>query len=937
MKIAILGGQEWETAATAEGFDAVGLQGAPPATPGEDAQARIAGLADAGGRLMAGLERTAPNVLLDMRASGLSFVQGARGIEELKLTHEAAGIPLVSYFDGSVAKTMNGLPWSTAWQVLQSKTWTKGVTDSRHAKELRAFGVPEVRDVLAAVAGVKDCVGPTKPEDATLAVSFVGDAGLSEVLTVSAGSQMENWIGMAAAAVGGYAEAPCFFDIYHALYSCGAVPGMSDAHEMLAEKAAIYFRAKQRYLAELSFRARDRFVVFLSRKIPAEVAVSGDGWRDSYGVDAEGPILDQADRVSRYRSAAINIGLPDPNSELSFDPRCLEIAAAGGFLLCFHTHDIESYFDVGRECATFRDEQELLEQISAHLADPQKRTLIARAGQQRVQRDHLIRHRLHALVDGVAHSPSLTPTNDRAAPLSTGKPPGGEREIEGGGTVAKIAADIDAALQALGRDVIPTPDTTERSIRVVDGPDRLMVLLNPGKFTRYYLEDMANAAEALGIETIRFEMRQTWERAHAGQAPNTQEMAELIRARHVKAVIGSGLNGVLEWGCGAGANGRPIPLFEQLGATHLLWWTDHPQWASEKQALQPEIQGALRSPNCHHFVKSELAARELQDMLHWPNCHGLPVAENPDRLIPATRSDAAYDVVAIVGSPPALNPAFEPLLTQDRPDPAQLNDIAARLAGEKLQAVWDRHAPSDMRVALEALASRWVDARRLEPLVGSYWQLKRLTPEHETACTWLAEHHLAYFDAIEALWQFGRWQRTFFLRYLSRFFKVAVFGSDWSSVGIEGGGWIEHVDQPAAYARGRVAINVSQAGEEEGISHKPFQIAASGVPMVHIHRKGLTDCFAPDAEVVRFDSPAQARDQIGHLLANRRQGELMAEAARARLCREHTWMQRVPQMLRTAGVTFAPIAEARQPGEVQEMAAEIVAGTARVDHAEVVR
>ncbi|MFQ5464165.1 MAG: glycosyltransferase, partial [Phycisphaerae bacterium] len=516
MKIAILGGREWEVGATAEGFDVVALPSAVPVTPGEEPQARIAALTDAGGRLLTSVERAAPDLLLDTQASGLSFVQGARGIEELKLTHEAAGLPLVSYFDGSVVKIMQGLPWATVWQILQSKTWTKGLTDARHAAELRAFGIPEVREVLAAAVALEPSSDPVKREDATLAVSFVGNAGLSEVLTVSAGSQMESWIGMAAAAVGGYPEAPCFFDIYHALYSCGEMPTVSDAYETLAEKAAVYFRARQRYIAELSFRARDRFVVFLARKIPAQVLVSGAGWRDAYGMDAGDMIDDPADRAKRYRSAAINIGLPDPNSELGFDPRCLEIAAAGGFLLCFHTHDIDSYFEVGRECATFRDEQELLERISEYLADPQKRTRIAHAGQARVLQTHLIRHRIRALVDDVARVTNAATTDAHAAQGNHGG---------AGGTVAKLSADIDAALEAIGQDASPDVPPNNGPPRVVDEPERLMVLLNPGRFTRHYLEDIATAAEALGIETVRFEMGPVWQQSQAGQAPDAAHMA----------------------------------------------------------------------------------------------------------------------------------------------------------------------------------------------------------------------------------------------------------------------------------------------------------------------------------------------------------------------------------------------------------------------------
>ena len=89
--------------------------------------------------------------------------------------------------------------------------------------------------------------------------------------------------------------------------------------------------------------------------------------------------------------------------------------------------------------------------------------------------------------------------------------------------------------------------------------------------------------------------------------------------------------------------------------------------------------------------------------------------------------------------------------------------------------------------------------------------------------------------------------------------------------------------------RGKVAINISQGNEEEGASHKPFQIAASGVAQVHIDRKGLSDYFEPHREIELFETPAQARRVIAELLADDDRRIAMGAAARQRLLREHTW------------------------------------------------
>jgi hypothetical protein len=243
--------------------------------------------------------------------------------------------------------------------------------------------------------------------------------------------------------------------------------------------------------------------------------------------------------------------------------------------------------------------------------------------------------------------------------------------------------------------------------------------------------------------------------------------------------------------------------------------------------------------------------------------------------------------------------------------------VVAEKVNARLAELWVKTAPNELAASLKSFGCEWTEARRREPLTASFWLFRLLEPEHEDAARWLRANPGTYFDAVEILWEFGGWQRTFVLRYLARYFKVAVFGSDWSSVGLPGGGWVDYDRQPEIYAKGRIALNVSQAGDEEGVSHKPFQIAASGVPMLHINRVGLSDCFEPQTEVATFDTPRQARDMITALLADPVRLEAMAAAARQRLCHEHTWARRLPQMLAVANVHFpgatAPVSSARVP------------------------
>ena len=98
-----------------------------------------------------------------------------------------------------------------------------------------------------------------------------------------------------------------------------------------------------------------------------------------------------------FRTTAINLNLVNGNSDCGLNMRHFEITAAGGFMLCYHTADIDDFFDVGSECETFSDEQDLLEKIHFYLQHPKKRIEIASAGQRRTLKDHLYSHRLKTI------------------------------------------------------------------------------------------------------------------------------------------------------------------------------------------------------------------------------------------------------------------------------------------------------------------------------------------------------------------------------------------------------------------------------------------------------------------------------------------------------------------------------------------------------------
>jgi spore maturation protein CgeB len=871
-RIAIVPAPWWERACNAQGVEPVTLP-----LPGNPSRGLYA--ADLKARARAGrlasqiLERDPIELILDSGGAGLTFVEGPGGFTELKLTHERAGVPLVSHLTDPILALHQALPWEVVWQCLGSRKWLKAVADCAHADELRRFGIDNV--VYMPVAAV-ECEYDTAPinEGAIEAdVAFVGDApetifaGLPEETADEAASldAFNHQLGRLS-----------FFRWYHELQRLAEAPTRGEPDADRSAKALAYFQAKNRFARRMSIEHRGRLVARLWREFPQRFRVTGRGWKEQNAYRVSPLPTSLTEYINQYRTAAVNVSLWDGVNEATISPQHFEITAAGGFLLCPHHREVSSFFEIGEECDTFRDEEELVAKIEYYLAHSQRRRAIARAGQRRTLGEHLYRNRLNDILT------ILERVRQRAA-----------------------AAEIGESEEpAIGLDS-PASEKPAIPIRLDEGSGKLLVILNPGRFTRYYLQDMVSAAVRLGLGVCTYEISDNWAQRQAANQVDEAGFIDLLRRERVRCAISCGPNGFWEWPCGWDARGRMVPFFERMGIPHICWWTDHPQWNNEKQALNPDLQPLLESPNIHHFVKSEMAAAEIRDLLGWPNCHGLPVAEDAEGLKPVRNVAPEFDIVAVIGSVQRPVPELEPFLEHDDPDVAAMTQIIARSVLEELGDLWNKRAPESIRGALKELGCTWVSRRVSEPLTGSYWLFTQLERQHREASLWLRENYQTYFDAITLLWRLFNWQRTFILMYLARHFNVGVLGSDWSAVGLGGGQWVEHHEQAEAYARGKIALNISQAGDEEGISHKPFQIAASGVCLLHNNRKELSDCFAPDLEVTVFDTPREARDKVAELLADEPRRQALADAARARLCRDHTWLQRLPQMLTLSGVDLS--------------------------------
>ncbi len=349
------------------------------------------------------------DAMLDNGATGLAFVPDPMNPTSVKLSHEMAEIPLVSQFIDPVVTVFQQVPWQVAWQTMQSTTWCKCIWDGPQVRELQEMGIPNVHYLPMAAIDRDYDTTPLIPDHARQAVSFVGNQNTSYFAAGVNTSTANQLYGVLAHSVRSGMPDMHFWDIYQELYGCGACFEKGESVDSTARKAETYFARKLFYNAFLCIQQRDRFVIFLKRRMGDSFTLVGQRWDTAYGLQCN-PTLPTCDEyLNHFRETAVNINLVNGNTDSGLNMRHFEITAAGGFMLCYHQEEIDAFFKVGKECDTFRTEEELLDKIHHYLTHPDERRAIALAGQKRTLGEHLYSHRLMRIKQILSGSTSGTP------------------------------------------------------------------------------------------------------------------------------------------------------------------------------------------------------------------------------------------------------------------------------------------------------------------------------------------------------------------------------------------------------------------------------------------------------------------------------------------------------------------------------------------------
>jgi spore maturation protein CgeB len=100
-----------------------------------------------------------------------------------------------------------------------------------------------------------------------------------------------------------------------------------------------------------------------------------------------------------------------------------------------------------------------------------------------------------------------------------------------------------------------------------------------------------------------------------------------------------------------------------------------------------------------------------------------------------------------------------------------------------------------------------------------------------------------------------------------------------------------------------VVINIHHPQFRLGTSLRTFAIAAGGAFQLVDMRPGVERFFVPGEEIATYSTAEELREKALFYLANETARARIARAGRERVCREHTYTNRLAEMLIDAGLT----------------------------------
>jgi len=441
----------------------------------------------------------------------------------------------------------------------------------------------------------------------------------------------------------------------------------------------------------------------------------------------------------------------------------------------------------------------------------------------------------------------------------------------------------------------------------------ILFFLHPGTNSRDIFLDLAAGFRQAGAEVNYLELGPIWQAQQQNESTDPglrhdqkQELmrnaASIIRSHRIDISIGMWANALTTFP-DATRGGEPCTFFDAIDSPHLSFWLDAPHWAHEGALKDAFPSRMFNSQQLLHLINNDGTAGEMSQVLGFSNVLSQPYGVSEAVFRPRPDINPLFDLVFGLGpgdQPPSALMRRE--LASEDPNFEAIRESQAQGVRKQLQRIAStfdaRTRDSAFALFDRLLASQLRD--RDVPMLDRLPSIAAAEPSLQpTIVRWL-KTPAAFIEATAALREIENWERAFTICWLSHRFKCAVFGSP----SLDGWdcratmlGHLAYREQSAAYASGRLGLNVMRWQDDVGTNIKPFEITASGVPCVMSHRATLDRYFEIGRELITYRNLLEAKSKIAELIGDDAQRIRIADAGRARTLRDHTWTARASSLM----------------------------------------
>ena len=148
----------------------------------------------------------------------------------------------------------------------------------------------------------------------------------------------------------------------------------------------------------------------------------------------------------------------------------------------------------------------------------------------------------------------------------------------------------------------------------------------------------------------------------------------------------------------------------------------------------------------------------------------------------------------------------------------------------------------------------------------------------------------------------GAWypEREAVLRSLSSRYQVHLYGwKNWTSSSLRSlwKGPADAAMMRKIFASARINLNIHFASQAHGANVRTFEIPSAGGFQLSSYRADIPELFVPDREIALYRDPSELPALIDRYLSDDRSRRSIAEAGRRRVLADHTYPQRMRQLL----------------------------------------